>query len=212
MLRTSDPARFRRVVESTVKWHRSGLDQFIARARGGKPLPPQFAKAKKVYRILPDRNMLALDVDLDAPFGLSNKGAFPEKSKSWFYFRSHDVKRIPNWANILPRYPIGESRSKDRLDGKYRYLFLGRMPVEADSQLAFSRISPQSSFCLAPVFDPKRPNRLYSMHVLIAFAPDKSWVKVAELVVIPTDEYVKPAPGKGGKPLKVRKDTQNEFV
>ena len=65
---------------------------------------------------------------------------------------------------------------------------------------------------LAPVYDPQRPNRLYSFHVLIAFAPDKSWVKVAELVVVPLDEDAKPDAGKGGKPKKLRKDTQNEFI
>ncbi len=208
-LRTSDPERFKQVVEKNVKWHRSGLDQFAARARGGKPLPPQFAKAKKVYRILPDRNMLGLDVDPDAPFGLSNKGKFP-KLKSWFYMR--DRKGSASWVSIQPRYPIGESRTKDRLDGKYRYLYLGRMPVSEDCQLAFPGISSSSSFCLAPVYDPRRPNRLYSFHVLVAFASDKSWVKVAELVVIATDEDAKPAKGKGGTPLKVSKDKQNEFV
>ena len=47
---------------------------------------------------------------------------------------------------------------------------------------------------------------------LVAFAPDKSWVKVAELVVVPTDEDAKPESEQKDAPTKLRKDTQNEFV
>ena len=78
--------------------------------------------------------------------------------------------------------------------------------------LFIGAISPSSTICLAPVYDPKRPHRLYSFAILVAFAPDKSWVKVAELVVVPTDEDAKPDAGKDGGPQKLRKDTQNEFV
>ncbi len=197
-LRTAAPAKYRRLVEGGVKWHRSGLDQFIARARGGKPLPPQFASHKTIYRILPDRNKQALDVDPDAPFGLSNRGAFPVRGRSWFFLRSFDAKRRPAWRNILPPLPLAARRTRDRLDGNYHYLHLGKMPIEADSRLVFPRISPQSGFSLAPVFDPGRPKRRYNFVVLVAFAPDKSWVKVAELLVIPLDEDAASTPREAG--------------
>ena len=212
-LRKSDPQKYKQLVTDRVKWHHSGLDQFVARARGGKPLPAKFAKLKKVYRLLPDRNKQALDVDPDAPFGLSNKGLFRADVHSWCNLRTYDPNRQPKWAISHPPMPLGPNRTKDRLDGKYRYIFLGKMPVEhQDAMLFIGAISPSSTICLSPVYDPKRPHRLYSFALLVAFAPDKSWVKVAELVVVPTDEDAKPASDQKDAPTKLRKDTQNEFV
>ena len=57
---------------------------------------------------------------------------------------------------------------------------------------------------LYPVLFPEHPHRLYSFVVLVAFGPDKSYVKVAELLVIPTDEYV-----KGKEPPK--RDAKDKF-
>ena len=99
---------------------------------------------------------------------------------------------------------FGPEALRGRLDGKYRYLRLGRMPVEhADSLLICgSRGSLRTNFCLTPLFDPKRPKRLYDFHVLIAFDPGKSWIKVAELVALPTDEDArdeKPKQRDGGR-------------
>lgn len=211
-LRTKSPAKYQRLVENGIRWYRSGLDQFAARARGGKPLPPKFAKNPKIFRILPNRNKLALDADPDAPFGLANRGVFPARSRSWFFLRSYNAKRRPAWRNIQPPLPLGAKRAQTRLDGKYHYLPLGKMPVEADCQLTFPGISPQSGFSLAPVFDPGRPNRLYSFFVLAAFAPDKSRVKVAELLVIPLDEDASPAADRELPPGEADQDTQDEFL
>ena len=188
-LKKSDPEKFKTSSQHYVEWHHAGLDQLVARARGGKPLPKRFA-SRKPYRIVPRRNKRPLDVDPDAPFNLCCKIAFPTTS-SWFYFRSHDATRTPSWVGVAPRHPLGPSRAKNRLDGKYYYLALGSAPVEADSMLILgSRVGPVS-FCLSPLFDPKRPKRLYEFHMLIAFAPDKSWIKVAELVAIPLDRDAK---------------------
>ena len=101
---------------------------------------------------------------------------------------------IPSENALQPPAPLGARRATpDRLDGKYRYLHLGRMPVaHADSLLICgSRGSLRTNFCLTPLFDPKRPKRLYDFHVLIAFAPDKSHIKIAEVVAIPTEEDAK---------------------
>ena len=188
-LKKSDPEKFRTSSQHYVEWHHAGLDQLVARARGGKPLPKRFA-AKKPFRIVPRRNKHPLTKDPAAPFGLCCQIAFPTTA-NWFYFRSHDATRNPRWEGVAPRHPLGPSRAKNRLDGKYYYLALGSAPVEADSMLILgSRVGPVS-FCLSPLFDPKRPKRLYEFHMLIAFAPDKSWIKVAELVAIPLDRDAK---------------------
>ena len=188
-LKKSDPEKFKTSSRHYVEWHHAGLDQLVARARGGKPLPKRFA-AQKPFRIVPRRNKHPLTKDPAAPFGLCCQIAFP-KTASWFYFRSHDANRNPRWQGVLPRHPLGPSRAKNRLDGKYYYLALGSMPVEPDSMLILgSRVGPVS-FCLSPLYDPKRPKRLYAFHMLIAFAPDKSWIKVAELVAIPLDRDAK---------------------
>ena len=177
--------------QKRLAWYHEGLDPIIALARGGKPLPPELAERNAV-RMLPRRNKSGLDKDPDTPFGFSAKLDFPE-GKECFFIRSHEPARDPRWASVPMPQRFGPEEWRDRLDGKYRYLHLGRMPVgHADSLLICgSRGSLRTNFCLTPLFDPKRPKRLYDFHVLIAFAPDKSHIKIAEVVAIPTDEDAK---------------------
>ena len=99
--------------------------------------------------------------------------------------------RIPRWESAPTALVLGPKRTRNRLDGKYRYLYLGKMPVEhPDSMLMFSSRGGGASFCLTPLHDPKRPKRLYHFHVLIAF-DSKSNGRIAELVAIPTNEDAK---------------------
>ena len=150
--------------------------------------------------------MKALVADPDAPFGLAIKGRFLSKIPDWFQLRSYDSKRIPNWLSVELSRPFNAKNAEGRLDGKYHYLSLGPVMIEEFSQLRLWAVESSADFCLSQLFDRERPHRLYDLHILIAFAPDKSWVKVAELVVIPLDEDANPAP------VKARKDTQDGFV
>ena len=203
------PEWFKTRVERKVAGARSGLDQYIARARGGKPLPKQFSKYKTVYRILPNRNKLGLDADSDAPFGLCNTGRHPVRRKSWLSLRTYVHGRKPAWESAIPPLPMGPRRfQKQPPDGKYQYYRLGAMPIVPDAQIDFSALSPQSGFGVGHLYDPKRPNRLFDFYVCAAVDPDKKWVKLGELVAIPLD---KDAP-KGKTPGRVMKDTVDEFL
>ena len=184
-----DPASVEK--QKRLAWYHEGIDPVIALARGGKPLPPELA-ARNAIRMLPRRNKSGLDKDPDTPFGFSVKLDFPEGNE-WFFIRSHEPARDPRWASVAMPRRFGPEEWRDRLDGKYRYLHLGRMPVgHADSLLICgSRGSLRTNFCLTPLFDPKRPKRLYDFYVLIAFGPDKSHIRIAEVVAIPTDEDAK---------------------
>ena len=53
-------------------------------------------------------------------------------------------------------------------------------------QLSISPISRFSSIALGHLYDPKRPKRLYSLVVSLAADPERKWVKVDELWVLPT--------------------------
>ena len=205
----NDPEWFKARVERKVAWAHTGLDQYIAMARGGKALPKQFAKYRTLYRILPNRNKLGLDKDPEAPFGLCNTGKFPLRRKSWLSLRTYVRGRKPAWETEIPPVPMGPRRfQKQPPDGKYQYYRLGAMAIVPDAQLDFSAISPQSNFGVGHLCDPKRPNRLFEFHVCAAVDPDRKWVKLAELVVIPLDKDA----AKAKKPGRVTKDNVDEFL
>ena len=208
-LRKANPERFKAACKRRIDYLHTGLDQYIYRARGGKALPEAFKKYK-AYRILPNRNKLGLDKDPEAPFGLCNTGVFP-KSGYWFIRRSHDNARDPKWQNEQVPKLMTESRLKRTggLDGKYHYYYLGAMPVEQDLQIFYGVISPISGFAVGHLYDPKRPNRLFDFYVCIAADPDKKWVKIGELVVVPrNDDAVR---GKG-KAKPIVSETVDAFI
>ena len=207
-LRKNYPDRFKTICERRIQYLHSGLDQYIFRARGGKPLPAALAK-RKSYRILPNRNKLGLDRDADAPFGLCNTGVFPRGN--WVILRSYDYKRKPAWLSSRVPRMITESRLKRTggLDGKYHYYYLGAVPVEQDLLVYYGSISPISSFAVGHLFDPKRSKRLFDLYVCIAADPDKKWVKVGELVVVPRDDDA--VDGKG-KSKPVDGDAVDSFI
>ena len=101
--------------------------------------------------------------------------------------------RNPRWMSAPTPLVLGPKRMRNRLDGKYRYLYLGKMPVEhPDSMLMFSSRGGGANFCLTPLHDPKRPKRLYHFHVQVAF-DSKSNGRIAEIVAIPSNEDAKDA-------------------
>ncbi len=182
----ADAEKRKAAVAKRMERMHSGLDQFIARTRPGRPLPKMFAGKKTVYRLLPNRNKLGLDKDPDAAFGLCNTGnAYPRLR--WFFIRSFDKLRKPSWQNTeFPRnMQVRYAKvRKEYGDGKYHYVHLGALPIEPNCHLAFYPISSQSGFSLCHLYDPKRPNRLYDFYVSLAL-PDDKHVKLDELLVIP---------------------------
>ena len=205
----NNPEDFKARVERRVAWAHTGLDQYIARARGGKALPRQFAKYGTLYRIHPNRNKLGLDKDPEAPFGLCNTGRYPLRLKSWLSLRTFVLSPKPAWETEIPPVPMGPRRFvKQPPDGKYQYYRLGAMALGPDAQLNFAAISSQSYFGVGHLYDPKRPDRLFEFYVCAAVDPDKKWVKLGELVVIPLDKGA----SKVQKPGRVMKDTVDEFL
>ncbi len=205
----SDAKKFPTAVPVRIAYQHRGADIYIARARGGKPLPRSFAKFKTVHRIMPNRNMRGLDKDPDAPFGLCNRGNFPGM-RHWFQLRDFDPKRDPRWV-MKPTALVFNERRIERnktFDGKYHYYSLGKMPVAPDSQIYYGAISPASSFEMGQLHDPKRPNRLFAFYVCLAVDPDRKWVKLGELVAIPLDEDAKPEAKTG----RGSRNTPDEFV
>ena len=183
-LRSSDPALFKSLCEKRAAWLHSGLDQFIAMARGGKALPKKIAKFEKLHRILPNRNRLALDADPDAPFGLGNTGKYPGRSMI-FTRRTFD----PPESSLTPILPRANSRRLAAVphDGAYHYVHLGAVTLTRDCQIEFPAIAAHSGFPVGFLFDPARPRRLYKLYVCMAVDPGKKWIRIGELVVIPLD-------------------------
>ena len=196
-IRESDPARYKEVFARRRANYYRGLDQYIARARGGKDLPKRYAK-RTVYRILPNRHRGGLDADPEAAFGLCNKGAYP-KQGAWFTLRRFDAGKPGEWESFqLPKF-FG-AKSVSRPSGKYGLHYLGDVTLSPDSQLSFSPISRFSSFALGHLYDPKRPRQLYSLVVSLAVDPERKWVKLDQLLVFPTGrDAAAGASGKAGK-------------
>ena len=206
--RHSNPEVFQRGVRLAAAWLHTGLDQYICRARGGKALPAKFAKYKTVYRILPNRNKLGLDKDPEAPFGLCNTGKYPTWN-CWFFMRSFVYDRQPQWESAVPPLPIGKRRLKNaKFDGKYRYYPLGAMTILPDSQIDISAISPVSGFGVGHLHDPARPNRLFDFYVGMAIDPERKWVKLGELVVVPLDKDAAPKE----QPKRTVNDNVDAFI
>ena len=206
--RHTTPEVFARGVRLAAAWLHTGLDQYICRARGGKDLPAQFAKHKTVYRILPNRNKLGLDRDPEAPFGLCNTGKYSTWN-CWFFMRSFVHDRKPQWESAVPPMPIGKRRFKNvKFDGQYRYYPLGAMTILPDSQIDISAISPVSGFGVGHLHDPNRPNRLYDFFVGMAIDPERKWVKLGELVVVPLDKDAAPKE----KPKRTVNDNVDAFI
>ena len=210
-LRESDPAAFKARSEKRAAWLHSGLDQFVAMARGGKALPASFAKYKKLHRILPNRNKLGLDADPAAPFGLCNQGQYPTRT-TIFYRRTYvppqpNSKPQPNLTPVLPRFGAKQLAAVPH-DGAYHYVRLGAVTLTSDCQIEFGAISPSSGFPVGFLFDPARPRRLYDLYVCLAVDPDRKWVKIGELVVIPLDRDA------AGEPVEAPrvKDGRDEFA
>lgn len=184
-LLTHSPQKYQRSVKRSLKWLHSGFDQFAAAARGGKPLPEDFAKHKKLFRILPNRNKKALDSDPEAPFGLCTVWDLT-KTKTLFNLLSFDLAaKPPQWK----KRSLPESFTPDRIagfpaDGKYHYYHLGAIKLSRDCRI--STIDPLSGFSLSPLYDPHTPGRLYDIHTAIAVSPDRKQIKFGEIVVIPS--------------------------
>ncbi len=183
-LRKSDPAAFEARGAKRAEWLHSGLDQFVAMARGGKALPASFAKHQKLHRILPNRNKLGLDADPAAPFGLCNQGQYPTRT-TIFYRRTYDPPQ-PRSTPVLPRFDA-KRLARVPHDGAYHYVRLGAVTLTRDCQIEFGAISPNSGFPAGFLFDPARPRRLFELYVCMAVDPAKKWVKIGELVVVPLD-------------------------
>ena len=209
-LRLTDPKDFAEKVGIRTRHQHFGADIYIARARGGKPLPKTLRKFEKTaYRIMPNRNKLGLDKDPAAPFGLCNTGSYPNPNTlSWVTMRTFVSTRTPQWEIKPTASRFNEKRiiRNKTFDGKYHYYYLGAMPILPDSQIYYGPISGQSGFEMGQLHDPKRPNRLYDFYVCLAVDPDKKWVKLGELVVIPLDKDA--APAKLSKPAKDAEKTK----
>ena len=82
------------------------------------------------------------------------------------------------------------------------------MTLTRDCQIEFGAISPSSGFPVGFLFNPARPRRLYELYVCMAVDPDKKWVKIGELVVIPLDRDAAEEPVKAPR---VR-DGHDEFA
>ena len=202
-LRASDPAKAAARARRRIARLRGGLAQFVARARGGKPLPAEFARFGRFFRVLPNRNGLPLAADPDAPFGLCNRGSYP-KWFSVFQRRSFDPKS--KLAPILPRFDAGRLEAFPH-DGAYHYRRIGTVTLTPDCLIDFASISPQSGFPVGELFDPERPRRLCELHVCMALDPEKKWAKLGELVVIPLDRDDVPPP-----PAPKSRDNNDEFL
>ena len=204
-IRESDPERFRRDVAGSCRWIHKGLDQYVARARGGKPLPSNFARHKTLYRILPNRNREALDEDPEAPFGLCTVWRCV-KAPSWFCLRSFDHRRQPQWQREQLPKPFSPGRiAKTPADGKYHYYHLGSITITPDCQIGC--LNSVSGFSLSHLYDPKRPNRLFDVHAAVAVMPGRKQMKFGEIVVIPGKRDAAPNPKR-----KAVKDTSNSFI
>ncbi len=184
-IRESDPVRYKEAAARRRARYDSGLEQYIARARGGKALPERYAK-RKVYRVIPSCHRGRLVADADAAFGLCNRGAFP-KSAAWFTMRHFNAGKPGAWESFPFPKPFG-AKSVKRPDGKYLRYYLGDVTLSPDSQLSISPISRFSSIALGHLYDPKRPKRLYSLVVSLAADPERKWVKIDELWVLPTQK------------------------
>ena len=201
----SDPERFRHDVAGACRWIHKGLDQYVARARGGKALPGNFAKYKTLYRILPNRNREALDADPEAPFGLCTVWRYVKKP-SWFCLRSFDHARKPQWQREQLSKPFSPGRiAKIPADGKYRYYHLGAVTISPDCQIGC--LNSVSGFSLSHLHDPKNPNRLFDIHAAVAVTPDRKQMKFGEIVVIPSGRNASPNSRR-----KAVKDTSNSFI
>ena len=183
-LRKSDPELFKSQSERRAAMLHSGLDQFVAMARGGKALPKKLAKFGKLYRILPNRNRLALDADPAAPFGLCNTGKYPVRPPT-FNRCAYDSPQ-PTVTPLLPRFDAKRLAAVPH-DGDYHYVHIGAVPLTRDCQIEFPAIAGHSGFPVGFLFDSARPLRLYKLYVCMAVDPGKKWIRIGELVVIPLD-------------------------
>ena len=185
-LKKTKPGRYKKIVNAKIARVMSGLEQYIAAARGGKPLPEYFA-GKKVFRIMPDRNKRGLDRDPEAAFGLCNTGVVP-KTGSWFYYRSYKRDRPVQW--IIKRLPRPVNLTRVMKQDKYReyqFYHLGRITLEADSMIAFNHISRGSSYAVGHLFDPDDPDRLFDLYVSMAVDPEKKIIRQDQLVLVKLD-------------------------
>ena len=188
-LRKREPKKYARSVKNLVTAYHRGLDPYVARARGGKALPEEFA-GRKVYRVLPHRYKLGLVMDPDAPFGLCVPNRYIDGD--WFGMRTFDINRGVKsaWMHMLPPIPFDQKRAQAVPDdGKYRYYHLGAMTIGPDAQIPYAK--SLASFHLNELYDPKRPNRLFDFYVMLAVTPGRKLVNLGELLAIPMNEDAK---------------------
>ena len=93
-------------------------------------------------------------------------------------------------------------------DGAYHYVRIGATALTNDCQIEFPSIASGSGFPVGFLFDPARPRRLYDLYVCMAVDPDRKWIKIGELVVIPLDRDASGDP----EPVPRVKDRHDEFV
>ena len=185
--RKSAAQRYATEVKNRINAYHTALDPYVARARGGKPLPPEFAK-RKVYRILHNRYKLGLEKDPASPFGWCAPHQYTQGD--WFCMRTFDAYRESDWMRITPPVPFDRERVRCIPDdGKYRYYPLGAMTIGKDVQIAYAQ--SLSSFHLNELYDPKRPNRLFDFYVMLAVMPGRKELKLGELLAIPRDRDAK---------------------
>lgn len=167
-----------------------GLEQYVARARGGKPLPPELDKPG-VARLLPNYNKLPLFADADAAFGLCTKGPAPKNAAQSLLFGS-DILTEPLITHHYWGFPkelnmkrIEESKGDD---GKYHIYHLGSRKITKESLIDISRFTcPMSTVNLALLYDRKNPDRRFDFYASIAYDKQTNEVRMDQIIAIPID-------------------------
>lgn len=179
----ADPAEREQRIRERVDRIKTGMDQFVAMARDGKPLPPIFSKfpAEHVSRLLPNRNKLGLDVDPAAPLGLCNTGPAPaDRQESLFFMDYMDGYRV---THVQPEHPLTVERLEKAGPG-YRYYYLGAARLQPDCMLSCHRVSPQSNVFLGHLFEPGAPDTRFDLYLMVNYDREKSEIRIGELVVV----------------------------
>jgi len=175
-----------KLIESRVNFYEKGFVQLVAAAKGGKDLP-EFFKGKKLWRIIPNRNKMAVDNDPEAAFGLSVTGKYPETGEL-LLFRSYDHDRDPAWMrHNLPK-PLTVARvEKAGADGQLRWYHLGSVTLKPDCQVMFPKVWASSGYSTTQCFDEKNPNRLFDLYVCMSADKAKRKIRFDQMVVVRTE-------------------------
>ena len=162
----------------------SGIDQFMALAKGGKPLPfLKNAAPETVFQALPAVNKFRVPEEAEAAFGIAVSAPLPEKEAKYIVWDFTESKR-------LSRDTLISRQTFEKAAPGYNLYKLGNIALTYDCQIVLPTDIPQNgracSIFLGHIFDSGKPDARFDIYLSMKYDKDGKRIYTDRAVLVKT--------------------------